>query len=488
MRSVLLLAVLTLLVVGLVPAGQAVHAEAAPCTFVGAFADVRVRLGPERVGDCLENERHDGGGNAYQRTARGELIWLSSPGRAVFSDGERGIMPGVLSLDTLVPVAGKDAGGAPRPVANLRALDVLARSLLGVEHLTEGWQAYPLKLAGAQPSPDSDDCQVGVLGSMPPDAGITFTTFVHTRGRSLTQTVAVLERGAATSWFDALPEMMAACSIQTYVDPETKAEWRYTRGPSPQALTRFGDGVYAYRTLISRSAAENGEPEMAVVGHTVMVRRGDVVSTIDLFGPGPDAVSSRELAGLAARIDAQLRDVVGGAPTVVDDEGILDLDVDPAVLPSWRLLRSLRAGEDGRGGAEFAQIARDSGVRMRFSADVRAVAQHDPYLNEIRIHERYRGEHPTVIAATLAHELMHAQQALRGSSGPDDCIGSEVEAFRVEANVWSRIKHLYDRPLTGEARRLNRIVVLVRDEGDPGLARYVESIPGYRRSCGLPER
>jgi endonuclease YncB( thermonuclease family) len=68
---------------------QAVQAQAG-CRFVLGFAALRELLGPEIVGECLENERHNpANGNTEQRTTKGLLVWRKVDNWTAFTDGYR---------------------------------------------------------------------------------------------------------------------------------------------------------------------------------------------------------------------------------------------------------------------------------------------------------------------------------------------------------------------------------------------------------------
>jgi hypothetical protein len=58
----------------------------AGCTFHPRLGDLRLRIGPALVGDCLEDVRIAAPGEARQRTTEGELVWWEGEDRAVFAD------------------------------------------------------------------------------------------------------------------------------------------------------------------------------------------------------------------------------------------------------------------------------------------------------------------------------------------------------------------------------------------------------------------
>jgi hypothetical protein len=59
------------------------------CTFVLGFAELRRAVGPEIVGDCVENQRFAEGGDARQQTTLGELVWRKADNVTAFTDGHQ---------------------------------------------------------------------------------------------------------------------------------------------------------------------------------------------------------------------------------------------------------------------------------------------------------------------------------------------------------------------------------------------------------------
>ena len=88
-----------MLVLLLAPAPPpAAHAQA-PCRFVLGFAAIRAAIGPERVGDCLEDEHaNPANGDALQRTTGGLLVWRKADNWTAFTDGHRTWLNGPLGL------------------------------------------------------------------------------------------------------------------------------------------------------------------------------------------------------------------------------------------------------------------------------------------------------------------------------------------------------------------------------------------------------
>jgi hypothetical protein len=117
-------------------AGAAPVVQPGGCRFVLGFALLRELVGPERVGGCLEDERHDPeNGDGLQRTTGGLLVWRKADNVTAFTDGHRSWVNGPFGLQTRLnterfaweaPVV----EGVPEPV--LRAARRAAARRLGV--------------------------------------------------------------------------------------------------------------------------------------------------------------------------------------------------------------------------------------------------------------------------------------------------------------------------------------------------------------------
>ncbi len=62
-------------------------AHAADCEFVLGFATLRDLIGPDIVGECLENEHHNDAGDGVQQTTGGLLVWRNADNWTAFTDG-----------------------------------------------------------------------------------------------------------------------------------------------------------------------------------------------------------------------------------------------------------------------------------------------------------------------------------------------------------------------------------------------------------------
>jgi len=136
---------------------------------------------------------------------------------------------------------------------------------------------------------------------------------------------------------------------------------------------------------------------------------------------------TRGLIGLAALVAAV---VVPNTRVVAEDLPVRNTHVNSALSlldanPSTTHLRQVL--DSNRVAIQFVPMA--PGVYARYSV-VRHV---------VEIDDRWRDGDETTLAAVIAHEATHAQDAVSGylsSGGADACIDSEVRAFRASALFW----------------------------------------------------
>lgn len=100
---------------------------------------------------------------------------------------------------------------------------------------------------------------------------------------------------------------------------------------------------------------------------------------------------------------------------------------------------------------------------------------------EITLNTNVMGENPRVLASMLAHEITHANQPIRRSGGRlTDCVEDEVEAYAVQARVWSSFFAPGQlRPNnTRWERAMNYIEEVWRDGGEESLRLVIQSETG----------
>jgi hypothetical protein len=131
------------------------------------------------------------------------------------------------------------------------------------------------------------------------------------------------------------------------------------------------------------------------------------------------AVAAVVAALVAPNTSAGAEDLQANDPRVVGALALLDSS--PATLQQHELLDSNHIR------IQFVPMA--PGVYARYS-----VARH-----VVEIDERWDEADPTTLAAVIAHEATHAQDAVSGylsSGGGAACIDSEIRAFRTSALFW----------------------------------------------------
>jgi hypothetical protein len=84
-------------------------------------------------------------------------------------------------------------------------------------------------------------------------------------------------------------------------------------------------------------------------------------------------------------------------------------------------------------------------------------------------------ESPRVLAAMLAHEITHANQPVPQAGKPGlDCVEAEVEAYAVQARVWSAFWGESHRPgQTKWERSMNYVAEVWQDSGEAGLRHLI---------------
>jgi hypothetical protein len=90
--------------------------------------------------------------------------------------------------------------------------------------------------------------------------------------------------------------------------------------------------------------------------------------------------------------------------------------------------------------AELRQVLDAKRVGVQFTTMAPGLyARYSVQRRIIEIDSRWTDAQPETLAAVLAHEATHAQDAVNGylaSGGADACIDSEVRAFRTSARFW----------------------------------------------------
>lgn len=125
-------------------------------------------------------------------------------------------------------------------------------------------------------------------------------------------------------------------------------------------------------------------------------------------------------------------------------------------------------------GGEHRSVSRGDGERAKIIE------------SEITLNTNVMGESPRVLAAMLAHEITHANQPLSRSGGKlTDCVEDEVEAYGVQARVWSAFWGQSQRPgHTRWERAMNYVTEVWQDGGEAGLRQLIrEETDTSSHSC-----
>jgi hypothetical protein len=125
-------------------------------------------------------------------------------------------------------------------------------------------------------------------------------------------------------------------------------------------------------------------------------------------------------------------------------------------------------------GGELKSIAKVSGDEV------------DVVESTITMNKDVMNESPRVLAAILAHEIVHAGQPVTRSNGAFlDCVEAEVEAYAVQAQVWAAFWGEEHRPgQTQWERSMSHVEETWRDGGEKGLRSLVREETGQdSHSC-----
>ena len=153
---------------------------------------------------------------------------------------------------------------------------------------------------------------------------------------------------------------------------------------------------------------------------------------------------------------------------------------DPRVTAALDMLDSEAAT------SQLRDVLATNQVDIRFvPLSVGVYARYSVARQVIEIDERWMDSDVTTLAAVIAHEATHAQDAVSGylaAGGASACIDSEVRAFRNSAEFWLAAYGPVGKaePLNDLERQLNSIAE--REQHDPaGLEQLVRQT--YSQQC-----
>ncbi len=151
-----------------------------------------------------------------------------------------------------------------------------------------------------------------------------------------------------------------------------------------------------------------------------------------------------------------------------------------------RVERALTLLDQSSANAQLRSVLDSHRVDVRFVPMGPGVyARYSVARHTIEIDDRWIDTDDTTLAAVIAHEATHAQDAVSGylsSGGASACIDSEVRAFRTSALFWLEVYGQAGKvgPLNELERQLNAIAH--RQVGDPhGLEDLVRQT--YTQQC-----
>jgi hypothetical protein len=143
------------------------------------------------------------------------------------------------------------------------------------------------------------------------------------------------------------------------------------------------------------------------------------------------------------------------------------------LLPAWTLLVNLpKNGPFFRDNVPKTNVTIKIGPSDNWGTFIRNY-------NEIVIKDTVLQERTSVVAAVLAHEMVHAVQL---HSEPQlGCYDREVAAYMRQAEVWSEAKER--GPLTALSFLLNGVTSVALTEGEGGILKRLNSDPTYQTQC-----
>jgi len=178
----------------------------------------------------------------------------------------------------------------------------------------------------------------------------------------------------------------------------------------------------------------------------------------------------------------------------------LPAHVDGRLAQPWSELMSSTATTSS--GAKMAAFLRQvvdkadldvrvGALRSNVGGELRSVANVDGgtlkiVSNSVTINSDVMSESPRVLAAILAHEITHANQSLSQSRRKaPDCVEAEVDAYAVQARVWSAFWDPAHGPSqTTWERSMDYVVEVWKDGGEDGLRSMVREETGTNaHSC-----
>ena len=409
------------------------------CQFVLGFKTLRDLIGHDIVGECLENEHLNATGDAVQQTTGGLLVWRKADNWTAFTDGSRTWINGPYGLQQRL-----------------------------------NWQRFPWE-------PDYAPGGVAAISTpMPSPTPLPFPTPpppaptavpTPTIDPVLAHAYHVMRTTAAgnkiADWFVRLGAS-AEFQDNTHwraVPPRVAIDSEY-RHESPETL-----GLrLIWPTMWLHSYQEDGEIETFEMCMTLeaAIMTTEIWYWSQMYGwkgkrrPAPEKETwANDWVDLYVDLGSDEFEILKWM-WVMDwprerckRYGEPNQYIDPGLLSAFRMART---GGDDDIGSRVLYALIDTSVDVVFGRlPAYTYGQYSSAYNRITINETLRGQDDTVLAATLIHEVFHAQEyQIRGhrpSANAAECLQEEVNAFRLEAKWWyerfgrygKRSSNRYDR-------------------------------------------
>jgi hypothetical protein len=160
---------------------------------------------------------------------------------------------------------------------------------------------------------------------------------------------------------------------------------------------------------------------------------------------------------------------------------------EAVIQPEPRLRGALAVLAASPASAQLRRVLDTTHVVYRFTPmPPRTYARYSVARKAVEIDMRWRDDEPVTLAAVIAHEAVHVQDAVSGylSSGEANaCVDSELRAFRASARFWTEHYGSTGKLDPGDELEEQLNLIAVRQQQDPaGLEQLVRQT--YVNQCG----
>jgi hypothetical protein len=159
--------------------------------------------------------------------------------------------------------------------------------------------------------------------------------------------------------------------------------------------------------------------------------------------------------------------------------------VGPSLEPQLRSALAVLAASQTS--AELRAVLDENHVQYQFATMApRTYARYSVARKTIDIDGRWRDDEPVTLAAVIAHEAVHVEDAVSGylsSGGANACVDSELRAFRASARFWTETYGPLGKLGAADDLEQQLNLIAVREQHDPaGFERLVRQT--YVNQCG----